>query len=170
MHSYLVSYFILECLSNFSVLFNYIPLYLSNLARQKCSSYDCCSRPLRDAPLLPTGNWMENISIYVEHPQPIMPPAKPTPPPFQALKLTKKELKKHRVQRRLARKKVKQEMIRLGLIWLRILILFINTYEVVVLEWVLRGDVGLVASLEVSTFNKKYITRIRNFQTNLRKH
>ncbi|KAK8629685.1 hypothetical protein V6N13_078518 [Hibiscus sabdariffa] len=54
--------------------------------------------------------------IYVQHPRPIEPPAEPAPPPPQPLKLTKKEQKKLRTQRRLAREKDKQEMIRQGLI------------------------------------------------------
>ncbi|KAK6929274.1 Pre-mRNA-splicing factor 3 [Dillenia turbinata] len=59
---------------------------------------------------------MEKITIYVEHPLPIEPPAEPAPPPPQPLKLTKKEQKKLRTQRRLAREKDRQEMIRQGLI------------------------------------------------------
>ncbi|XVE69031.1 hypothetical protein DITRI_Ditri09bG0117000 [Diplodiscus trichospermus] len=59
---------------------------------------------------------MQKITIYVEHPHPIEPPAEPVPPPPQPLKLTKKEQKKLRTQRRLAREKDKQEMIRQGLI------------------------------------------------------
>ncbi|XP_052204597.1 protein RDM16 isoform X2 [Diospyros lotus] len=59
---------------------------------------------------------MEKITIYVEHPRPIEPPAEPVPPPPQPLKLTKKEQKKLRTQRRLAREKDRQEMIRQGLI------------------------------------------------------
>ncbi|GAV77261.1 DUF1115 domain-containing protein/PRP3 domain-containing protein [Cephalotus follicularis] len=59
---------------------------------------------------------MEKLTIYVEHPRPIEPPAEPAPPPPQPLKLTKKEQKKLRTQRRLAREKDKQEMIRQGLI------------------------------------------------------
>ncbi|XP_022765252.1 protein RDM16-like isoform X3 [Durio zibethinus] len=58
----------------------------------------------------------EKITIYVEHPRPIEPPAEPAPPPPQPMKLTKKEQKKLRTQRRLAREKDKQEMIRQGLI------------------------------------------------------
>ncbi|KAJ4719784.1 U4/U6 small nuclear ribonucleoprotein Prp3 [Melia azedarach] len=82
-----------------------------------------------DAPLLLTGYAdiydggkiedklkMEKITIYVEHPRPIEPPAEPAPPPPQPLKLTKKEQKKLRTQRRLAREKDRQEMIRQGLI------------------------------------------------------
>ncbi|PIA42077.1 hypothetical protein AQUCO_02100141v1 [Aquilegia coerulea] len=83
-----------------------------------------------DVPLLPSGNYgdviegniredklkMEKITIYVEHPLPIEPPAEPAPPPPQPLKLTKKEQKKLRTQRRLAKEKDRQEMIRQGLI------------------------------------------------------
>ncbi|KAF2318630.1 hypothetical protein GH714_009457 [Hevea brasiliensis] len=82
-----------------------------------------------DVPLLPSGAYsdiedgdiidklkMEKITIYVEHPRPIEPPAEPAPPPPQPLKLTKKEQKKLRTQRRLAREKDRQEMIRQGLI------------------------------------------------------
>ncbi|KAL2558028.1 Pre-mRNA-splicing factor 3 [Forsythia ovata] len=59
---------------------------------------------------------MEKITIYVEHPRPIEPPAEAAPPPPQPLKLTKKEQKKLRTQRRLAREKDRQEMIRLGVV------------------------------------------------------
>lgn len=58
---------------------------------------------------------MEKMTIYVEHPVPIEPPAEPAPPPPQPLKLTKKERKKLRTQRRLAKEKERQEMIRQGL-------------------------------------------------------
>ncbi|CAL1387194.1 unnamed protein product [Linum trigynum] len=58
----------------------------------------------------------DKITIYVEHPRPIDPPAEPAPPPPQPLKLTKKEQKKLRTQRRLAREKDRQEMIRQGLL------------------------------------------------------
>ncbi|CAM8889130.1 unnamed protein product [Rhodiola kirilowii] len=83
-----------------------------------------------DVPLLSSGNLgniaetdvtddqlkIEKITIYVEHPRPIEPPAEPAPPPPQPLKLTKKEQKKLRTQRRLAREKERQEMIRQGLL------------------------------------------------------
>ncbi|KAI3474345.1 hypothetical protein Pfo_029179, partial [Paulownia fortunei] len=59
---------------------------------------------------------MDKITIYVEHPRPIEPPVEPAPPPPQPLKLTKKEQKKLRTQRRLAREKDRQEMIRLGVL------------------------------------------------------
>ncbi|CAA0809444.1 Pre-mRNA-splicing factor 3 [Striga hermonthica] len=59
---------------------------------------------------------MDKITIYVEHPRPIEPPAEAAPPPPQPLKLTKKEQKKLRTQRRLAREKERQEMIRLGVL------------------------------------------------------
>ncbi|WVZ71383.1 hypothetical protein U9M48_019975 [Paspalum notatum var. saurae] len=58
----------------------------------------------------------ERITIYVEHPEPYDPPAEPAPPPPQPLKLTKKEQKKLRTQRRLAKEKDRQEMIRQGLL------------------------------------------------------
>lgn len=58
----------------------------------------------------------DKITIYVEHPRPIEPPAEPALPPPQPLKLTKKEQKKLRTQRRLAKEKDRQEMIRQGLI------------------------------------------------------
>ncbi|GLT70055.1 hypothetical protein SLA2020_421560 [Shorea laevis] len=83
-----------------------------------------------DLPLLATGSYgdvasgevtedklkIDKITIYVEHPCPIEPPAEPAPPPPQPLKLTKKEQKKLHTQRRLAREKDRQEMIRQGLI------------------------------------------------------
>lgn len=59
---------------------------------------------------------MDRITIYVEHPEPFDPPAEPAPPPPQPLKLTKKEQKKLRTQRRLAKEKDRQEMIRQGLL------------------------------------------------------
>ena len=59
---------------------------------------------------------MDRITIYVEHPEPLEPPAEPAPPPPQPLKLTKKEQKKLRTQRRLAKEKDRQEMIRQGLL------------------------------------------------------
>lgn len=58
----------------------------------------------------------EKVTIFVEHPVPIEPPAEPAPPPPQPLKLTKKEQKKLRTQRRLAKEKDRQEMIRQGLL------------------------------------------------------
>ncbi|GFP93068.1 U4/U6 small nuclear ribonucleoprotein prp3 [Phtheirospermum japonicum] len=58
----------------------------------------------------------DKITMYVEHPRPIEPPAEPAPPPPQPLTLTKKEQKKLRTQRRLAREKERQEMIRLGVL------------------------------------------------------
>ncbi|EXB88506.1 hypothetical protein L484_017259 [Morus notabilis] len=83
-----------------------------------------------DVPLLHSGTYgdivegnkpedtikLEKLTIYVEHPRPIEPPAEPAPPPPQPLKLTKKEQKKLRTQRRLARERERQEMIRQGLI------------------------------------------------------
>uniref|UniRef100_A0A803M9G1 Uncharacterized protein n=1 Tax=Chenopodium quinoa TaxID=63459 RepID=A0A803M9G1_CHEQI len=83
-----------------------------------------------DVPLLRSGDYadiadgstiedrvkMEKITMYVEHPRPIEPPAEPAPPQPQPLKLTKKEQKKLRTQRRLAKEKERQEMIRQGLI------------------------------------------------------
>ncbi|GLI69699.1 hypothetical protein VaNZ11_014388 [Volvox africanus] len=56
------------------------------------------------------------VTIYVEHPVPLEPPAEAPLPPPQPLKLTQKELKKLRTQRRLARDKEKQELIRQGLL------------------------------------------------------
>ncbi|QCE05739.1 U4/U6 small nuclear ribonucleoprotein PRP3 [Vigna unguiculata] len=59
---------------------------------------------------------MEKFTFYVEHPRPIEPPAEPAPPPPQPLKLTKQEQKKLRTQRRIAKEKDRQEMIRQGVI------------------------------------------------------
>ncbi|CAJ1977742.1 unnamed protein product [Sphenostylis stenocarpa] len=83
-----------------------------------------------DVPLLLAGNYgdidngiigeaklkMDKITFYVEHPRPIEPPAEPAPPPPQPLKLTKQEQKKLRTQRRIAKEKDRQEMIRQGVI------------------------------------------------------
>ncbi|CAA7015683.1 unnamed protein product [Microthlaspi erraticum] len=59
---------------------------------------------------------IEKLTHYIEHPRPIEPPAEAAPPPPQPLKLTKREHKKLRTQRRLAKEKDKQEMIRQGLL------------------------------------------------------
>eukprot|EP00877_Chromochloris_zofingiensis_P011346 jgi/Chrzof1/6465/Cz18g12030.t1 len=56
------------------------------------------------------------ITHYVEHPIPLEPPAEAPPPLPQPLKLTKRELKKLRTQRRQTREKEKQELIRQGLL------------------------------------------------------
>nr|XP_043610016.1 protein RDM16-like isoform X2 [Erigeron canadensis] len=83
-----------------------------------------------DVPLLDAGTYgniteggvaedvlkKEKITLYVEHPRPIEPPAEPALPPPQPLKLTQKERKKLRTQRRLATEKNRQEMIRQGLL------------------------------------------------------
>ncbi|KAI3964324.1 hypothetical protein MKW92_015188 [Papaver armeniacum] len=83
-----------------------------------------------DVVLLPSGTYgdicsdsikndkleTEKITIYVEHPLPIEPPAEPAPPPPQSFKLTKKEQKKLHTQKRLAKEKDRQEMIRQGLL------------------------------------------------------
>lgn len=52
------------------------------------------------------------ITIYVEHPVPRNPPAEAPPPPPQPLKLTKKEQKKLRTQRRVAREKARAPPLR----------------------------------------------------------
>ena len=84
----------------------------------------------RDVPLVHSGSYgdidngtigagklkIEKITFYVQHPRPIEPPAEPTPPPPQPLKLTKQEQKKLRTQRRIAKEKDRQEMIRQGVI------------------------------------------------------
>jgi U4/U6 small nuclear ribonucleoprotein PRP3 len=65
------------------------------------------------------GKWnvkMDMFSVYVEHPIPIKPPLEAPAPPPQPLMLTKAEQKKLRTQRRVAREKEKQEMIKQGLI------------------------------------------------------
>jgi U4/U6 small nuclear ribonucleoprotein PRP3 len=59
---------------------------------------------------------MNRITIYVEHPEPYEPPAESAPPLPQPLKLTKMEQKKLKTQRRLAKEKGRQEMIRQGLL------------------------------------------------------
>lgn len=56
------------------------------------------------------------VTHLIEHPVPLEPPAEGPPPPPQPLKLTKRELKKLRTQRRQAREKEKQELIRQGLL------------------------------------------------------
>ena len=60
-----------------------------------------------------THAWPQ-ITHYVEHPVPLEPPAEQAAPPPQPLKLTAREVKKLRTQRRLAREKEKQELIRQG--------------------------------------------------------
>ena len=81
-----------------------------------------------DKPFLSSGSYEVDVSeagaslkpnkinIYIEHPIPIEPPAEAPPPPPQPLKLTKKEMKKLRTQRRQAREKEKQDLIRQGLL------------------------------------------------------
>ncbi|CAI9290316.1 unnamed protein product [Lactuca saligna] len=69
----------------------------------------------KQAHLIPDVEWWdvsvldilkkEKITSYMEHPRPIEPPFKEAPPPPQPLKLTKKERKKLRTQRRLANEK-----------------------------------------------------------------
>jgi U4/U6 small nuclear ribonucleoprotein PRP3 len=58
----------------------------------------------------------DRITHYVEHPVLLEPPAEAPPPPPQPLKLTKKEIKKLRTQRRIARENEKQDLIRQGLL------------------------------------------------------
>jgi len=58
----------------------------------------------------------QKITHFVEHPVPIEPPAELPVPPPQPLKLTKRELKKLRTQRRQAREAEKQDLIRQGLL------------------------------------------------------
>lgn len=58
----------------------------------------------------------DKITHYVEHPVLLEPPAEAPPPPPQPLKLTKKEIKKLRTQRRIARENEKQDLIRQGLL------------------------------------------------------
>lgn len=56
------------------------------------------------------------INNYVEHPVPIEPPAGNEALKPQPLRLTKKEIKKLRTQRRQQREKEKQELVRQGLL------------------------------------------------------
>ena len=56
------------------------------------------------------------ITLYVEHPVPLPPPGEAPPPPPQPLKLTAREQKKLRTQRRVAKEKERQEMLRQGLL------------------------------------------------------
>jgi U4/U6 small nuclear ribonucleoprotein PRP3 len=58
----------------------------------------------------------DRVTHYVEHPVLLEPPAEAPPPPPQPLKLTKKEIKKLRTQRRIARENEKQDLIRQGLL------------------------------------------------------
>ncbi|RUS28423.1 small nuclear ribonucleo protein hPrp3, partial [Jimgerdemannia flammicorona] len=56
------------------------------------------------------------VTLYVQHPVPIQPPADPGAPTPRPLMLTKSERKKLRRQRRLELQKEKQDKIRLGLL------------------------------------------------------
>eukprot|EP00210_Caulerpa_lentillifera_P007310 g6987.t1 len=56
------------------------------------------------------------INFYIEHPVPIEPPGEDTPIPPQPLRLTKKEMRKLRTQRRQQREREKQELIKQGLL------------------------------------------------------
>lgn len=58
----------------------------------------------------------DRITHYVEHPVLLDPPLQEAPPPPQPLRLTRRELKKLRTQRRQAREQEKQELIRQGLL------------------------------------------------------
>ncbi|KAK2078229.1 hypothetical protein QBZ16_004098 [Prototheca wickerhamii] len=58
----------------------------------------------------------DRVTALVEHPAQVDPPGEAPPPAPQPLKLTKRELKKMRTQRRLAREQEKQELIRQGLL------------------------------------------------------
>lgn len=91
----------------------------SKLARSKSLRRNACTTSLAPSglhhsahklPLWPL--WLWQVTLYVEHPVPIQPPAEAPAPAPQPLKLTKKELKKLRTQRRQAREKEKQDLIR----------------------------------------------------------
>jgi len=56
------------------------------------------------------------VSLYVEHPVALPPVGEAPPPPPQPLRLTKAEQKKLRTQRRVAREKERQDMLRQGLL------------------------------------------------------
>jgi U4/U6 small nuclear ribonucleoprotein PRP3 len=64
------------------------------------------------APALREGR----VTALVEHPVPLPPPAEAPPPPPQPLRLTARELKKLRTQRREAREAEKRELVRQGLL------------------------------------------------------
>lgn len=71
------------------------------------------------AALLPDGGVAlkaGRVTHLVEHPVPLEPPRPEVAPPPQPLKLTSRELKKLRTQRRVAREKEKQELLRQGLL------------------------------------------------------
>jgi U4/U6 small nuclear ribonucleoprotein PRP3 len=76
-----------------------------------------------DAGLLPSGSYSDvmdegaqikegRLTIYVEHPVPIEPPVEAAMPGPQPLRLTQRELKKLRTQKRRQREMEKQELIR----------------------------------------------------------
>uniref|UniRef100_A0A7S1SMC0 Uncharacterized protein n=1 Tax=Tetraselmis chuii TaxID=63592 RepID=A0A7S1SMC0_9CHLO len=80
-----------------------------------------------DAGLLPSGSYSDvmdegaqikegRLTIYVEHPVPIEPPVEAAMPGPQPLRLTQRELKKLRTQKRRQREMEKQELIRQGLL------------------------------------------------------
>ncbi|CAD7695809.1 unnamed protein product [Ostreobium quekettii] len=56
------------------------------------------------------------VTLYVEHPVPLDPPAELPPPAPQPLKLTQREMRKLRTQRRQQREREKQELVRQGLL------------------------------------------------------
>lgn len=58
----------------------------------------------------------DRVTHYVEHPVPVEPPAEGVAPPPQPLKMTQREMKKLRTQRRLAREKERQELIKQGVL------------------------------------------------------
>ena len=91
-----------------------VPLLLRRVQAGSASASTSSSYDVLD--LKNGGVMREKMSIYVEHPIPIEPPAEAPPPPPQPLMLTQKERKKLRTQRRMALEKEKQEMIRQGLL------------------------------------------------------
>ena len=56
------------------------------------------------------------INFLIEHPVLLEPPGEGPPPPPQPLIMTKKELKKMKTQRRMAREKERQDLVRQGLL------------------------------------------------------
>lgn len=56
------------------------------------------------------------ITFLIEHPVLLEPPGEGSPPPPQPLIMTKKELKKMKTQRRMAREKERQDLVRQGLL------------------------------------------------------
>jgi U4/U6 small nuclear ribonucleoprotein PRP3 len=82
------------------------------LADKTTYGIDVNSNADTSCPVLKSGK----INFLIEHPVLLEPPGEGPPPPPQPLIMTKKELKKMKTQRRMAREKERQDLVRQGLL------------------------------------------------------